>query len=1461
MRRWRQLAIVPILLAFCVPAFGGGGGENMLLIVNPNDQASLQVANAYAALRDIPANNILFLQPPSFYQNDGNPILQADVTGGTGNYFSLTQVASAIASRGLTNQINYIGTLGQAVSYNIAVPPAPDNGLPGTTANSLDYALNLLTPLTNGSGLTLQGAVTKYNTTNSTVYAATSGLYQDPTNIPINGAPDAAIQHSSSYSITYYLTGDTGVNFTTQYYMAGAIGYTGTNGNTAAQVIASLRGAVAADGTHPTGTVYFENSGDQARSGTRAPEWPATESQLTARGVLWIAESGVTPLNRNNVIMATTGSPTLALPNGSTYLPGSWADNLTSYGCYFPRTDQTHATAFIAAGAAGTTGTVIEPYAFAGRFTNSSIDTFIADGLTLGEAFAKSVAVPDVQMPLGDMLAQPYADVPAATVTSGPGYYGAARGTISVGGSATVVNPHIAGTVVSKLELLVDGAVNSSLATAGSSAAFSLNTTGLSDGVHELRIVAINSAQAASEGYTVEPIVVNNHGRSINFSGGNTTLATSAATINLTTAAGDGTISQIELTCLGRVVAQIGGAAGALSLSPSALAPGDNVIVPVIVFSDSSQVAGGAFTVHVESASRTVGGQPSANINSWINATGTGLWSNTSNWSGGTTPQNGDAVARFGGAGYSGYPLAGPGGGTVTLDSVAVVEEIDFDSSGGRNYTLAALPGQSLILSSSNNGPMSQTLINVISGNHAISAPLTLASLGNLVTVTGAADSLTISGSIGGIGALTKTGSGTLVLNGADSYSGATTISGGALQIGAGGANGSLGSAAVIDNAVLLFSRSDTYTVNNTIGGTGSLAQLGPGTLVLASSNAYTGTTNVDGGMLSISGSANISQSSGLVVNRGTAQLDDSILGTNFNSNRLGTQAITLRGGALNVNFGNTTGGTETLGSIALTAGDNTFALGIGSGNGAAGGGALSRAAGATIDFTGALGGSNRVVLSGMPSGSNFINAGTFVNGADYAVYDANGYVRAMTTGINPWDYATTMTSGRNVKLTTSTTLSGTPLTLDLSGSAGISLTLSQSLAVTKGGVLKGGGGTATIAGGGALWTAGQAVEYVIRTDTASDQLAINMPITGGTGFTKSGQGTLVLGSSAISYGGTTTIDAGTLRTAAAGAIPATSPLAVGGGAALDLAGKAQTVAGITLNDGSVQNSDGLTTLTLGGIGGRVTYAGVGNGSSISGGTLNLAIGGSVSAAHNFTVARGQGSIDLNVSDNIADGSNHSQSLVKAGGGILQLSGTNSYSGGTQITGGTLSLGSNAALPSVSDLTITAGALNLGGYANSATAITLQSGQILGNGTLSAASYNLQSGSVSGSLAGSGMLSKTTAGTVVLGGSDTYTGGTTVSQGTLVVLNPWSIPGGNLSVGSSLALLGDPVVPAPAIIAPDVSLATTSGLDSPATNSAAALSAATQSGVTAVPEPASLLLLLATGACGLFWHAMRRSRS
>ena len=119
--------------------------------------------------------------------------------------------------------------------------------------------------------------------------------------------------------------------------------------------------------------------------------------------------------------------------------------------------------------------------------------------------------------------------------------------------------------------------------------------------------------------------------------------------------------------------------------------------------------------------------------------------------------------------------------------------------------------------------------------------------------------------SSGGPYGITKVNSGNLILTGSNSYT-TTSIGGGTLQIGAGGNSGTLGTGQVADNAVLAFSRSDGLMISNVLSGSGSVVQIGPGTLVLSGTNGYTGGTTVADGTLILANNEAIADGTNLTV-------------------------------------------------------------------------------------------------------------------------------------------------------------------------------------------------------------------------------------------------------------------------------------------------------------------------------------------------------------------------------------------------------------------------------------------------------------------------------------------------------------------------------------------------------------------------------------------------------------------
>jgi autotransporter-associated beta strand protein len=135
----------------------------------------------------------------------------------------------------------------------------------------------------------------------------------------------------------------------------------------------------------------------------------------------------------------------------------------------------------------------------------------------------------------------------------------------------------------------------------------------------------------------------------------------------------------------------------------------------------------------------------------------------------------------------------------------------------------------------------------------------------------------TYAGSIGGSGAVTVQGGGTVIFTGANTYAGGTTINGATLQLGNGGTSGSI-VGDVVNNGTFAINRSDTYTFGGVISGTGSFAQIGSGTTVLTANNSYSGATTVAAGALIVNGS--IASSSLTTVNSGAALFGTGTVGS-----------------------------------------------------------------------------------------------------------------------------------------------------------------------------------------------------------------------------------------------------------------------------------------------------------------------------------------------------------------------------------------------------------------------------------------------------------------------------------------------------------------------------------------------------------------------------------------------------
>ncbi|EJZ4943176.1 autotransporter-associated beta strand repeat-containing protein [Salmonella enterica subsp. enterica serovar Kentucky] len=561
---------------------------------------------------------------------------------------------------------------------------------------------------------------------------------------------------------------------------------------------------------------------------------------------------------------------------------------------------------------------------------------------------------------------------------------------------------------------------------------------------------------------------------------------------------------------------------------------------------------------------------------------------------------------------------------------------------------------------------------------------------------------------------LIKQGAGTLILNAENTYTGGTTISGGTLVA----TNvDALGSGDVTDDATLELNTGGTF--DNAIGGSGNVVKSGADTLTLSGSNSYTGGTTISGGTLVASNVEALG--TGDVTNNATLELNT---GGDFINNIGGTGRVEKSGDdTLTLSGSNTyTGGTLINGGTLVAS--NVEALGTGDVTDNA---TLALNTGGTFDN--AISGSGQVVKSGDEtltlSGTNSYTGGTTISGGTLVATN----VEALGSG----DVTDDATLELNTGGTFDNAISGSGQVVK---SGDKMLTLSGANSYSGGTLIS--DGTLVASNVEALGTGDVTNNATLALNTGGD---FTNNISGSGQVVKSGDDTLTL-SGANSYTGGTTISGGTLVATnvdalGTGDVTNSSTLELNTGGTFDnaISGSGQVV------------KSGDETLTLSG---SNTYTG---GTLISGGTLvatNVDALGTGDVTDNATLELNTGG----TFDNVISGSGQ---VVKSGDDTLTLSGANSYTGGTLISGGTLVATSVEALGSgdVTDNAVLE--LNTGGTFDNA-------------------------------ISGSGQVVKSGDKTLTLSGANSYTGGTTISGGTLVASNVEALGSGDIDNYASLQL-------------------------------------------------------------------------
>lgn len=558
-----------------------------------------------------------------------------------------------------------------------------------------------------------------------------------------------------------------------------------------------------------------------------------------------------------------------------------------------------------------------------------------------------------------------------------------------------------------------------------------------------------------------------------------------------------------------------------------------------------------------------------------------------------------------------------------------------------------------------------------------------------------------------------------IYVNGDNSYTGGTTLGTGTANKGivVAGHNNAFGTGALSFRGTRLYAGAAGLTIANNmtvgaggirLGGTNSFTLSGTLTMDAASRTianySTNGSTITIGGINAISGStvafdnaANGATGAPIVVSGAITGAGNVALSYNHNTTLQGantyTGTTTLSGGRLNLtgSIGASSSVTASGGLLAGTGTINGALTMSGAGIRLAGGAAttsLTFASGATFTASTPVTFDTNPVASTVYDiftyGSGTVTGGTFVTAAQHGtVSDDTANQKYIFTASGPGTRTWNTTSG----------------TWDNSGTNLNWVEDDKKFYDGDTAVFGDIASDSTITLSGAISPNGVTVQ-----NTANTYTFTGGSITGATGLTKDGAGTLIIANNQ-SYTGGTTVNGGTLRLQGGGStgtirgtltansgttieVGGIDVLGYGGGTTavntinLDSATLVQTqdrnetnTAVINMAGGSTISATGGTSALFDMFGGSAALNASGDSQNTISSPLRLRQNNTT-----FTVADGAAATDLLISGVISRGAEGNGAIVKAGDGTMELDAANTYTGNTTVSGGTLKIGTGGSL-------------------------------------------------------------------------------------------------------------------------------------------------------------------------------------